>query len=188
MNFRRTHRLVAESKNDYATSQHFCELFAEDINSLYLLSFLLTADHDKAEQCFVAGLDDCVRDDSSVFGEWSHTWALRVIVRNAIRTLAPHVCSTPQGPAEFQAAGKANLARSKSEDAPFASVLALGDFERFVYVLSVLEKYSDEDCAAFLGISQQEVREGRVRALEQIVSSSREISVPRNDGLTAGTN
>ena len=81
MNFRLTHRLTAEGKNDYATSQHFCKMFTEDTNSLYLLSFLLTADHDKAEQCFVAGLDDCVRDDSSVFGEWSHAWARRVIGR-----------------------------------------------------------------------------------------------------------
>jgi len=138
MNFQLTHQLAAENKNDYTTSQHFCQLFAEDTNSLYLLSFLLTADHDKAEQCFVAGLDDCVRDDSSVFLECSHAWARRVIIRNAIRTLAPHTCSIPQRPAAFQSAGKTTLARSKSQDAPFASVLALGDLERFVECSSSL--------------------------------------------------
>jgi len=42
MNFQLTHQLAAENKNDYTTSQHFCQLFAEDTNSLYLLSFLLT--------------------------------------------------------------------------------------------------------------------------------------------------
>lgn len=154
MNFRLTHQIAAENKNDYATSQHFCGLFTEDTNSLYLISFLLTADHDKAQQCFMTSLDDCVRDGSSVFLECSHAWAQRVIVRNAIPALAPHTCSTPQEPAAFQSAGKATLARSKSQDAPFASVLALGDIERFVYVLSLLEKFSEEDCAAFLGISQ----------------------------------
>lgn len=34
-----------------------------------------------------------------------------------------------------------------SDDPPFASVLALEDFERFVYVLSVLERYPAQKCA-----------------------------------------
>ena len=44
----------------YASSDDFRRVFDEDMNSLYLLSFLLTADREKAEQCFVSGLEDAV--------------------------------------------------------------------------------------------------------------------------------
>jgi hypothetical protein len=38
-----------------ATATDFCEIFTEEMHSLYLLLFLLTADKDKAEQCFIGG-------------------------------------------------------------------------------------------------------------------------------------
>ena len=44
----------------YASSDDFRRVFDEDMNSLYVLSFLLTADHEKAEQCFVSGVEDAV--------------------------------------------------------------------------------------------------------------------------------
>jgi hypothetical protein len=40
----------------YAAAADFGEVFTEEMHSLYLLSFLLTADKDKAEQCIVGGL------------------------------------------------------------------------------------------------------------------------------------
>lgn len=52
------------------------------------------------------------------------------------------------------------------------AVLALEDFERFVFVISVLEHYSVHECALLLGCSQQTVREGRTRALFGLVDSS----------------
>ena len=45
-----------EQPNPYTTVEDFCRLFAKGMSELYQLSFLLTADHQKAEQCFVAGL------------------------------------------------------------------------------------------------------------------------------------
>jgi hypothetical protein len=50
-----------------------------------------------------------------------------------------------------QSANEDNISRMPLQDAPFAIVLALEDFERFVYVLSVLERYSDQTCAVLLG-------------------------------------
>ena len=44
----------------YANSADFRQVFDEDMEGLYLLSFLLTADREKAEQCFVSGLEDAV--------------------------------------------------------------------------------------------------------------------------------
>ena len=54
----------------YASSDDFHRVFDEDMNSLYLLSLLLTADRVKAEQCFVSGLEDAV-ESNPVFKEWA---------------------------------------------------------------------------------------------------------------------
>src|SRR6202041_3815734 len=72
----------------YASSADFCRIFDEDMNDLYLLSFLLTADREKAEQCFVSGLEDAV-EGNPVFKEWARTWARRVIIVNAVRAINP---------------------------------------------------------------------------------------------------
>src|SRR5260370_22453185 len=58
------------------------------MNGLYQLSFLLTGDHQTAERCFVAGIEDCVKENR-VFREWARAWAKRVIVEKAIRELHP---------------------------------------------------------------------------------------------------
>jgi len=58
------------------------------MNGLYLLSLLLTADREKAEQCFVSGLEDAV-DGNPVFKEWARSWARRVIIQNAVRVINP---------------------------------------------------------------------------------------------------
>ncbi len=55
-----------ESTSRYVTVADYYRIFAEDMESLYLLAFLLTADSDKAEQCFVSGLGECI-DQIGVF-------------------------------------------------------------------------------------------------------------------------
>src|ERR1700722_10521998 len=72
----------------YASSDDFRQVFDEDMNSLYLLSFLLTADRETAEQCFVSGLEDAV-EGNPVFKEWARSWARRVIIVNAVRAINP---------------------------------------------------------------------------------------------------
>ena len=66
-----------------STASHECR------NDLYRLSFQLTGDHDKAEQCFVAGRDDCVKAATRVFKEWARSWTKRTVIQNAIRELKP---------------------------------------------------------------------------------------------------
>src|SRR2546425_8686857 len=58
--------------------------------------------------------------------------------------------------------------RTQDHQATIASVLALEDFDRFVFVMSVLERYPDKECSDLLGCSEQDVREARMRALQQI--------------------
>ena len=62
----------AAKADEHATSEDFRKLFTEDMTGLYLLSLLLTANHEKAEQCFVAGVEDTVKGNP-VFKEWAHS-------------------------------------------------------------------------------------------------------------------
>ena len=157
----------ASNRGKHATSEDFCELFTKDVKGLYLLSFLLTANHEKAERCFVAGLDGCV-NGNSVFREWAHSWARRVIIRQAVRMVAPHANPAGPLPGALRSEDERGLPGIALHDARLARVLALEDIERFVYVLAVLEGYPDQNCAVLLGISRQEVRETRSRAIERI--------------------
>ncbi len=167
-------RAKTRHESEYATGEDFCKLFTEDAHSLYLFSFLLTADHKKAEQCFVAGLAECA-DGDSVFREWAQSWAMRVIARNAVRIIGPHPVSERPASGTFQSTDEAAHPAIGLRDARFAGVLALDDFERFVYVLSVLERHSDHDCAVLLDTSRTEIREARQRAIQHIAAPDREV-------------
>jgi hypothetical protein len=148
----------------YASSDDFRRVFNEDMNSLYLLSFLLTADHEKAEQCFVSGLEDAV-EGNPVFKEWARSWARRVIIVNAVRAINPR--STDEIVRSSSAEISSNGKTPPVEQVEIAAVLALEPFERFVYVMTVLERYSDQDCSLLLGCARRDVVAARTHAFEQ---------------------
>jgi hypothetical protein len=162
-----THGIAANAEGDYATCEDFCELFANNLKRFYLLSFLLTADAEKAEQCFVSSLDNCV-NAFSVFQESVDCWARRVIVRGAVRLIQPNPGDTAPKMCAFHSADKYSLPSIARKEGPFARVLALKHFERFAFVLSVLERYPDQSCAILLGASRHEVREARGRAVAHL--------------------
>ena len=62
---------------------------AEDRTRLYLLSFLLTADRAKAEQCSLAGLDMSAEVNAAI-RDWKHSWARRIVINNALQIIVPH--------------------------------------------------------------------------------------------------
>jgi hypothetical protein len=136
---------------------------------MYLLSFLLTADLTKAEDCFVSGLEDSVKG-SYVFRDWARLWARRTIIRNAVRMLAPRA-NPSAGTAVPGDSANCGFERAREADAAIASILGLEKFERIVFVLSVLERYSDQDCSVLLGCSRQDVGEARIRALQHVAES-----------------
>ena len=139
------------------------------MNDLYLLSFLLTADVAKAQECFVSGLEDCV-EGTYVFRDWARSWARRTIIQNAIRMLAPRrsqsaVADTPSDQVSC------SLGRTPETGYAIDSILGLKDFERFVFLMSVLEKYPDHDCSVLLGCARQDIAETRIRALSHLAES-----------------
>jgi DNA-directed RNA polymerase specialized sigma24 family protein len=155
--------------NDYATVKDFRVVFADGLNDLYRLSFMLTGDHQKAQRCFLSAQEDCGKANR-VFKEWAGSWARRTIIQSAIRELKPrssierlssftvHPCSC-----EFPGGGELQFALD--------AVLALDDLERFVFVMSVLERYSDHECALLLGCPHRQVEQIRSEAFAQLTCS-----------------
>lgn len=142
----------------YATGADFCRIFKEDMNRLYLLSFLLTGDQSLAEKCFVRGLEDAQKGNP-VFKEWAQSWARRTIIQKAIEIVQPR----PAGGATSRRASEAAAVPPE-----LAAVVDLPAFERFVFVMSVLERNSDQECSLLLDCSRPEVAAARTRALQQI--------------------
>jgi hypothetical protein len=138
--------------------------------NIHLLSFLLTADPTKAEECFVCGLGDCLKG-SYVFRDRTQSWARRTIIQSAIRMLAPRknhstVAGAPSDPVSC------SFGRTPEAGYAIGSILRLEDFERFVFVMSVLERYTDQDCSALLGCARQDIAETRMRALLHVAESA----------------
>jgi hypothetical protein len=141
------------------------------MDSMHLLSFLLTADQAKAEECFVSGLEDCV-EGTYVFRDWAQSWARRTIIQNAIRMLVPRKNDSTVADAPSDAVS-CSFGRTQDTDYAIARILRLEHFERFVFVMSVLERYSDQDCSVLLSCSRQDVGETRMRALLHVAESDR---------------
>jgi DNA-directed RNA polymerase specialized sigma24 family protein len=146
---------------DYALPADFCQVFEANVDSLYTLSLLLAADHDKADECVVMGLEDCLQGNP-VFREWAQSWARRMVIKNAIRIISPARNQTKTA--------TENPERFLNADSALAAITGLQPFERFVYVLSVLEKYADRECATLLDCAPGQVVAARTQALRQLVS------------------
>jgi hypothetical protein len=150
----------------YASSDDFRSVFREEADSLYRLAFLLTADGEKAQQSFVSGLDGSL-NGYPVFKDWARSWARRTIIQNAVRAIHPRPMEE-RAPSSFDD----GCATPAVEQAETAAVLQLEPFERFVYVISVIEHYSTLDCSLLLGCTRQDVIAARIRASQQIEMQS----------------
>jgi DNA-directed RNA polymerase specialized sigma24 family protein len=179
----RTRRDTPELAAEYATRKDFEKIFTEEMAGLHLLAFLLTADQEKAERCFVAGLEESIRGNT-IFTQWAHSWSKRAIIKNAIKAISP----APGGRGLVKEDGRAMTeathspavegdarSRGAQEDdrhtTPLISaIISLEPFNRFVLVMAVLEGYSLRECAALLGRTAQEVTAAKSQALERLGS------------------
>ncbi len=155
----------APTRQDYATRADLCRIFNDEMKCLYWLAFLLTADHAKAEQCFVASIGDAV-EGNPVFKQWAHGWARQVIIKNAIRIISP----------ASQADCKLDTLDEKGDESddglPLSEITDLAPLERFVFVITVLERKSDRECAVLLVCPVEVVREARARGLHRMAGTS----------------
>ncbi len=115
--------------NEYATREYFCQVFQRDLDSLYQLAFLLTADQEKAQSIIVAGVDECA-SGNPVFKEWARSWSRRVVIKSAIRLIEPVPGESEERHIED--------GERETELAPGQAVAHLSPFKRFVFIMSVL--------------------------------------------------
>lgn len=160
-------QIAGKTAPRYATATDYYRIFNEEMDSLYLLAFLLTADKEMAEQTVVSGLGECL-DRIGVFLERARPWARRAIIKDAIRKIKP----APQdGANEFF--GSATRPETVGTSNSLAFIASLRAFERFVFVMSVLEGQPDEDCQGLLSCSRQEVVMARKAAIKLFGAATR---------------
>jgi hypothetical protein len=161
-----TQKLKNARSNEYATRSDFCRIYLEQMNSLYLLSTLLTAETQRAEQCFLSGFEDCL-SNPYVFNEWAHLWARRSIILHAIR----QSCPRPHDENKLNEARLSLVNEIPTEVRAypnFARIVRLNPFERFIFVMSILEKYSVHECSLLLGCSRRDVIDARSAAIRHL--------------------
>jgi DNA-directed RNA polymerase specialized sigma24 family protein len=137
------------------------------MKNLYLLALLLTAEQHAAECCFVSSLGDCM-DLRSALNEWADSWTRRVVLQNAIRMLGPAINN------EEEVASSHCSSAIPELNPVLHAVLQLKTFDRFVFVMSVLEGFSDSECSRLLGCSKRDILTARAKALEHVVTRCRE--------------
>jgi DNA-directed RNA polymerase specialized sigma24 family protein len=155
---------VDERVIPYAPVIGFGDTFAKEMQNLYLLSFLLTADKDKAEQCFISGLGEWT-EGISAFMERSRLWARRTIIEQAIQMVRP----APLDSDDWSHIGINDPVGAQEN--LFAAIVSLSPFERFVFVMSVLEGQSDGDCLSLLNCSRREIEIARELAIRFLITT-----------------
>jgi DNA-directed RNA polymerase specialized sigma24 family protein len=160
--FRSNKPKIANFRAEYAKHADFSHLFNTDTKPLYLLAFLLTANHKESEQCFVSTVEEAF-NEQAVFKEWARSWVKRRLIKNAIEIVSPASARNGQK-RDLWAAGQHETQREREID----TVAKLDPFERFVFVMSILEHYSNWDCALLLGCSMNRVAQKRMRALRRL--------------------
>jgi DNA-directed RNA polymerase specialized sigma24 family protein len=153
---------IAAFHADYAMPADFCAVLEKDIKPLYLLAFLLTANHKEAEQCFAAMLEETFKKQA-VFKEWARSWVKRSLIKNAIEIVSP---------ASVRTGEKRDLWRTGSQEthreADIDGVTKLAPLERFVFVMSILEHHSNWESALLLGCSLNRVVLAQRNALRRL--------------------
>lgn len=156
----RTSQIATQASGPYAMPTDFCRLFEREMNRFYLLAYLLTANQQLAESCFVQGLEDAT-NSNRVFRDWADRWARRMIIQNAIQIAGPGV----------EKGEDPGMSSDGRPSPAMEAIVKLPTLERFVFVMSGLEHYSDQDCSLLLDCTRGDVIAARTRALQQIVGS-----------------
>jgi DNA-directed RNA polymerase specialized sigma24 family protein len=152
-------KTAARPVRDYATVADFCGLFKTEANRFYFLCRLLTTDSERAEECFGESLESCLRSHR-VFREWAQRWATHTIIKTAI-----------QMKESAEMIEKPSQASQRKAEMLLSVVQGLARLDRFVYVMTVFERYSDQECATLLGSTLREVRTARERALAELAKN-----------------
>ncbi len=172
---------VRDFRGGYATCGDFCEVFRRNTTQLYLLAFLLTANHQEAQECFVGAMDKAFAE-GNVFKGWEESWSKRCLIEHAIDAI---ILQPGRREARrevwFQDEGGIRCL-TLSE-----AVIQLKSTVRFVFVMTVLEGYSAKETALLLNRTPESVHNLRIEALQRLAELNPEMIVtvhPQESRLT----
>jgi len=152
-------RKLPDFRDDYANWSDFCQIFDCNEKEFYLLAFLLTADHQTAEACVLAAMEESYRE-RTVFRGWEKVWSKRCIIIKAISAIASRPLSRDRRLED----GGTRLGELELGNL-LGAVVRLEPAERGVFVVTVLERYSVQECSLLLGRSPESVKKLKLQAI-----------------------
>jgi DNA-directed RNA polymerase specialized sigma24 family protein len=155
---------TVSERREYACKEEFVSLFERERVSLQRLALLLTANSEAAKRCLIRAFRECIAS-SSVSKEWILTWTRRMVIRNAISLVIGPGGQSFTNPNDDADNGQIAFISDDSLGAlaESESIFGLPEFDRFVFVICDLERYSMHDCALLLGRSPRDINEARQR-------------------------
>jgi len=162
---------IEHFRADYAKTPDYCEVFEREMKSLYLLAFLLTANHQEAEECFAATIETGC-EEKCVFKDWTESWIKRCLIQKAI-----HVVFSRSVRDRQRSLWGGDSCETRLRDMVNA-VTDLEVLERFVFVMSILEGYSVRECSLLLHCRGENIVQLRMRASTTLAASNCRFSQP----------
>jgi hypothetical protein len=169
----------------YARREDFVNAFECERAGLRGLALLLTGKAGMVDRCLIHAFRDCIANDS-VYKDWTLKWARRMVIRNAISIIVNPTNEPSGNESNDRNVGFLSLSPENSADLSLepASNIDLPDFERFVFAICFVERYSICDCALLLGRSSREINETLHRLgiqLEQVGEHGDQSNVSLSD-------
>lgn len=160
--------LTKQAKLEYATADDVQKLFVAAMNDLFCLAFLLTAGADRAEDCIIRSIRECMKN-TCVLRENLLAWVRNSVIRNGIAIVTEFEFDSPQDTQidSIPLTPESSQACVGTTDYS-AGILELNSFDRLVYVICIIELYTSQHCALLLRRSREEVCVARTRALAHV--------------------
>lgn len=163
-----------EVRGGEVTVQDKCQFLISHMEHYYSLALLLTASEEDAERCFISGLDSWSKAQMNLApmsAEVAHGCIRRALVACALR-----ICDPDLGRVAKESGSNTVSDNMPADWSPWVvAITRLDPFERYVFVLSVLESYSDKECSDLLHCRPEEIAESRIRALSLVASRSQAV-------------
>jgi hypothetical protein len=116
---------------------------------------------------FPLRVEDAV-SNNSVFKDRTHLWARRSIILHAIQLLCPRQNHEHQSNEVRLSIGE--ISAEVRAYPNLVGIVRLNSFERFVFITSILDKYSDQECSLFLGCFLRDVINAWIAAFRHLPS------------------
>ena len=153
----------------------FAEVFEKEMKPLYLLAFLLTADHKQAEHCF-ASTSRALKEQKYI-KEWARSWVKRTLIEKAIAIVSQF--RSAAGARDLWSAGH-NETPGQDQIDPVTKLRPA--LRRLAVCHDGSGAHSHSDCALLLGCSTNKVAQARTNALRRLPDFV-PLLLPRRQGL-----